>query len=46
MGNVYSTECRTVMTVMLMVMSGMDPHTSRETWVGMHGSWESVSLVI
>jgi hypothetical protein len=27
-----STECRTIMTVVLMVMSGMDPHTIRVTW--------------
>jgi hypothetical protein len=26
-----STECRTVITVVLTVMSGMDPHTIRET---------------
>jgi hypothetical protein len=32
-----STECRTVMTVVLMVMSGMDPCTIRVTWVGMVG---------
>jgi hypothetical protein len=38
-------ECRTVMTVMLTVMNGMDPHTIRETWVGMDGSWELVNLV-
>jgi hypothetical protein len=25
------------MIVVLMVMSGMDPHTIRETWVGMVG---------
>jgi hypothetical protein len=28
-----STECRIVMTVVLMVMSDMDPQTIRETWV-------------
>jgi hypothetical protein len=32
-----STESRTVMAVVLMVMSGMDPHTIRVTWVGMVG---------
>jgi hypothetical protein len=31
------------MTVVLTVMSNMDPDTIRETWVGMDGSWESVS---
>jgi hypothetical protein len=29
-----STECKTVITVMLVVMSGMDPHMIRGTWVG------------
>jgi hypothetical protein len=35
------------MTVMLMVMSGMDPHTIRVTWIGMVGmlGW-LVSLLI
>jgi hypothetical protein len=32
-----SAECNTVMTVMLMVMSIMDPHMIRVTWVGMVG---------
>jgi hypothetical protein len=32
-----STECRTVMTSMFTIMSGMDPHTIRETWVSMVG---------
>jgi hypothetical protein len=30
-----SRECKTIMTVMLTVMNGMDPHTIRETWIGM-----------
>jgi hypothetical protein len=30
-----STEYRTVMTVMLTVMSDMDPHTIIVTWIGM-----------
>jgi low temperature requirement protein LtrA len=30
-----SVECRTIMTVMLTVMSGMDPHMIRVTWIGM-----------
>jgi hypothetical protein len=34
------------MIVVLTVMSGMDPHTIRETWVGMDRSWESANLVI
>jgi hypothetical protein len=41
-----SAECRTVMTVVLTVISGMDPPTIGGTWVGMDGSWESVRLVI
>jgi hypothetical protein len=32
-----STECRTVMTDVLTVMSGRDPHTIRVTWIGMVG---------
>jgi hypothetical protein len=32
-----SSECRTVMIVMLMVLNGMDPHTIRVTWEGMVG---------
>jgi hypothetical protein len=27
-------ECRTIIIVMLTVMSGMDPHTIRVTWIG------------
>jgi hypothetical protein len=27
------------MTIMLMVMSGMDTHTIRLTWIGMVGRW-------
>jgi hypothetical protein len=34
---ITSAECRTVMIVMLTVMSGMDPHTIRVTWIGMVG---------
>jgi hypothetical protein len=33
-----SKECRTIMIVVLMLMSGMDPHTISETWDGF-GSW-------
>jgi hypothetical protein len=29
-----STECKTVITVMLTVMSGMDPHMISGTWNG------------
>jgi hypothetical protein len=32
------------MAVMLMVMSGMDPHTIRVTWVGMLGVDQSHQL--
>jgi hypothetical protein len=32
-----SVECKTVMIVMLTVMSSMYPHTIRVTWVGMVG---------
>jgi hypothetical protein len=32
-----SAEYRTIMTAMLMVTGGMDPHTIRITWVGMIG---------
>jgi hypothetical protein len=41
---IISVECRTVMTAMLMVMSGMDPHTIRETlgWCG----WDVGSLSV
>jgi hypothetical protein len=42
-----SIECRNVMTAVLTVMSGMDPHTIRETWfgtVGMLGWLVSCSL--
>jgi hypothetical protein len=34
------------MTVVLIVMSGMDPHTISVTWVGMVRCWELVSLVL
>jgi hypothetical protein len=35
------------MTVVLTVMSGMDPHTIRETWIGMDGLVGNlVSLII
>jgi hypothetical protein len=34
------------MTVVLMVISGMDPHTIRVTWVGMIEMFKSVSLVL
>jgi hypothetical protein len=30
-----SAECKTVITVMLTVMSGMDPHMISGTWVGL-----------
>jgi hypothetical protein len=30
-----SVECKTVITVVLMVMSGIDPHMISETWVGL-----------
>jgi hypothetical protein len=32
-----SIKCKTVMIVMLTVMSSIEPHTIRETWVGMVG---------
>jgi hypothetical protein len=32
-----SIKCKTVMIVMLMVMSSIEPHKIRETWVGMVG---------
>jgi hypothetical protein len=32
-----SIECKTVITVTLTVMSRMDPHTIRVTWIGMVG---------
>jgi hypothetical protein len=32
-----SAECRTIMTAVLTVMSGMDPRTIRVTWIGMVG---------
>jgi hypothetical protein len=32
-----SAECRTVMTAVLTVMSGMDNHMIRVTWIGMVG---------
>jgi hypothetical protein len=39
-----STECKTVITAMLTVMSGMDPHMISGTWVGLVESG-MVSLV-
>jgi hypothetical protein len=36
-----STECKTVITVVLTVMSGMDPHMISGTW---DGFWLSLSL--
>jgi hypothetical protein len=30
-----SVECKTVITVVLMIMSGMDPHMISGTWVGL-----------
>jgi hypothetical protein len=30
-----STECKTVITAVLTVMSGMDPHMISGTWVGL-----------
>jgi hypothetical protein len=39
-----STECKTVITVMLTVVSGMDPHMISGTWVGLVGL-RLVSLV-
>jgi hypothetical protein len=30
-----SIECKTVITAVLMVMSGMDPHMISGTWVGL-----------
>jgi hypothetical protein len=30
-----SADCKTVITVVLMVMSGMDPHMISRTWVGL-----------
>jgi hypothetical protein len=35
-----SVECRTIMTAVLMITSGIDPYTIRETWVGMVGLLE------
>jgi hypothetical protein len=32
-----SIECKTVMTVVLTIMSGMDPHTISVTWIGLVG---------
>jgi hypothetical protein len=34
------------MTVVLTVLSGMNPHTISKTWIGMDGSWEPVCLVV
>jgi hypothetical protein len=39
------TDCRAVMTAMLTVMSGMNLHTIRITWVRMVESWELDNLV-
>jgi hypothetical protein len=39
-----SAECKTVITVMLTVVSGMDPHMISGTWVGLVGL-RLVSLV-
>jgi hypothetical protein len=39
-----SAECKTVITVVLTVMSGMDPHMISRTWVGLVASG-LVSLV-
>jgi hypothetical protein len=39
-----SAECKTVITAMLTVMSGMDPHMISGTWVGLVESG-MVSLV-
>jgi hypothetical protein len=38
-----SEECKTVITVMLMVMSGTDPHMISETW---DGFWLSFGWVV
>jgi hypothetical protein len=35
-----SVECRTIMTVVLMITSGINPYAIRETWVGMVGLLE------
>jgi hypothetical protein len=40
-----STECKTVITAVLTVMSGMDPHMISGTWVGLVESG-MVSLLI
>jgi hypothetical protein len=42
-----SAECKTVIIVMLMVMSGMDPHmiSGNLGWVGLDGSVEVILLV-
>jgi hypothetical protein len=40
-----SAECKTVITTVLMVMSGMDPHMISGTWVGLVES-DMVSLLI
>jgi hypothetical protein len=36
-----STECKTIITAMLIVMSGMDPHMISRTW----GGWVGLVLV-
>jgi hypothetical protein len=38
-----SAECKTVVTAVLMVMSGMDPHMISETWGGF---WLSFGWVV
>jgi hypothetical protein len=38
-------ECKIVMTIILTVMSGMNPHTVIVTWIGMVGMLGLVSLV-
>jgi hypothetical protein len=38
-----SAECKTVVTAVLMVMSGMDPHMISETW---DGFWLSFGWVV
>jgi hypothetical protein len=40
-----SAECKTIITVVLTVVSGMDPHMISETWVGLVESG-MVSLMI
>jgi hypothetical protein len=43
---ITSAECKTVITVMLIVMSGMDPHMIRGTWDGfLVKSWVGLGCV-